>query len=166
MHAVCGNVTNPSMTDSECSQTFFLRITLAFAFRRCSLAISRRCPFWSATHAMVPSVPEDVKQYFWFVQACMALLSREWQIQPVSGGGCSTMLGASVHTVLLMQGCHWRPVSAFGGILSQMLSECRMQSAFQWSSRKTPTCGILISTSLDPDRAMCLSSFFFLCEKR
>ena len=57
------------------------------------------------------------------------------------------MLGASVHTTLLMQGCHRRPVSVFGGILSLLLSVCRMQSVFQWSSRETPTFGILISTS-------------------
>ena len=81
MHAACGNVTNPSMTDSECSQTFFLRVTLAsFAFRKCSLAISRRYPL---IHAMVLSVPEDEKQHFWFVQACVVLLSREW---PTSAG--------------------------------------------------------------------------------
>ena len=164
MHAACDNVTNPSMTDSECSQTFFLRITLAsFAFRRCSLAISRRYPLISHTHTMVLSVPEDEKHHFWFVQACVVLLSREWRIQPVLGGGCSTMLGASVHTMLLMQGCQRRPVSAFGGILSLLLSECRMQSAFQWSSPETPTCGILTSTSLDPDRAMCLSSLLWIC---
>ena len=55
MHAACGNVTNPSMTDSECSQTFFLRITLAsFAFRRCSLAISRRYPLISHSHTIGP----------------------------------------------------------------------------------------------------------------
>ena len=81
----------------------------------------------------------------------MVLLSREWRIQPVLGGGCSTVLGVSVHTTLLMQGCHRRPVSVFGGILSLLLSVCRMQSAFQWSSPETPTCGILTSTSLDPD---------------
>ena len=103
------------------------------------------------------------KQHFWFVQACVVLLSREWRIQPVSGGGCSTMLGASVHTTLLMQGCHRRPVSVFGRILSLLLSVCRMQSAFQWSSPETATCGIFTSTSLDPDRAMCVSSLFWIC---
>ena len=126
------------------------------------LAISRRHPLISHTHTMVPSVPEDEKQHFWFVQACVVLLSREWRIPPVFGGGCSTVLGAHVHTVFLMQGCHRRPVSVFGGILSLLLSVCRMQSAFQWSSPETPTCGI-ISTSLDPDRAMCLSYFFWIC---
>ena len=55
------------------------------------------------------------------------------------------MLGASVHTTLLTQECHRRPVSVSGGILSLLLSVCRMQSAFQWSSPETPTCGILIS---------------------
>ena len=38
-----------------------------------------------------------------------------------------------------------------------------MQSTFQWSSPETTTCGILISTSLDPDRAMCQSSLFWIC---
>ena len=133
----------------------------SFAFRRCSLAISRRYPLISHTHMVVLSVPEDEKQHFWFVQACVVLLSRGWLIPPVLGGGCSTMLGASVHTTLLMQGCHRRPVSIFGGILSLLLSVCRLQSAFQWSSPETPTCGILISTSLDPDRAMYQSSLFF-----
>ena len=66
------------------------------------------CPLISHTHAMVLSVLEDEKQHSWFVQACVDLLSREWQIPPVSGGGCSTMLGASAHIKLLMQGCHSR----------------------------------------------------------
>ena len=35
--------------------------------------------------------------------------------------------------------------------------------AFQWSSREMLMCGILISTSLDPDRAMCQSSLFWIC---
>ena len=38
-----------------------------------------------------------------------------------------------------------------------------MQSAFQRSPRETPTSGILISTSLDPDRAMFQSSSFWIC---
>ena len=67
------------------------------------VAISRRYPLISHTHTMVLSVPEDEKQ-----QACVVLLSREWRIQPVSGGGCSTMLGASVYITLFMHG--WRPV--------------------------------------------------------
>ena len=124
---------------------FLLENHVAFAFRRCSLAISRRYPLISHTYTMVLWVPEDEAAFR--VRAGVCGSPVPGVIQPVSGGGCSTMFGASVHTVLLMQGCHRRPVSAFGGILSLLLSVCRMQSAFQWSSPETPTCGILISTS-------------------
>ena len=118
-----------SLTDSECSQTFFLRITLAsFAFRRCSLAISRHYPLISHTHAMVLSVPEDEKQHFWFVQACVVLLSREWRIPPVLGGRCSTCL---VHLFILRSSCR----AAIGDPCQFLAGFCRCCSACECSQR-------------------------------
>ena len=164
MHAACGNVINPVHDGFRVFSDFLLENHVGVVCIQEVFA------------GDFPTLPSDQpytcdgpigsggrEAAFWFVQASVVLLSREWRIQPVSGGGCSTMLGASVHTMLLMQGCHRRPVSAFRGILSLLLSVCRMQSAFQWSSPETPTCGILTSTSLDPDRAMCLSSLFWIC---
>ena len=88
------------MTDSECSQTFLLGITLAsFAFKGCSLVISRRYPLISHTHTIVLSVPGDEKHHFWVVQACVVLPSREFS-RPGSAGFHQCQV-ADVHTCLL-----------------------------------------------------------------
>ena len=81
------------------------------------------------------------------------------RIPPVSGGGCSTMLGASVHTALLMQGCHRRPVSVFGGIFVTVAQ--RVQNAVSVPVVIAGDANVWHPHFNHPDHAMCQSSLFW-----
>ena len=117
VHGACGNVTNPSMTDSECSQSD-LRITLAsFAFRRCSLAISRRYPLISHAQQRLSCRFQRTRSS---ISGCAGVCG-----SPVPGVADSTSVRYRVinnawcicayHALHGGLPCHKRPVSVVGG---------------------------------------------------
>ena len=92
------------------------------------------------TSDLSPRGPKHIRWSCWFWRAEASLAgvcgSPIPRIADSTSGQVTCIQQCLVHHVVLrMQGCHRRPVSVFGEILSPLPSVCRMQSASQWSSR-------------------------------